>query len=222
MSEEAVKSPLLENDSQAGLEQMWVEELHAACDYSDEEMPSSHTEVDFPMRIRKFMPKDASSLNGVVVIVHGLHSHSGRWTRVAGVLVEAGYGVYAPDLILHGRSTSDGLPVCDIPDFGIFVADIRALITKVSDDHAGVPLFLMGHSMGSAVTMHVMHDSAAMQSRVQAVIYSGMAIYPGASSSAPMGMKCLFCLVVGCCGPCVANCLASCGPMAGTLRFHCK
>ena len=195
-------------------EKMWID-VPENCHYEDSSMPTSAPDADAEVAIRHWRPKDTASLRGVLVIFHGLHSHSGRWARVAEVMAANGYAVYVPDHILHGRSSPEGLPVCDISDFGIFVADARALIQRVSDAHPELPVFVLGHSMGSIIAMHAMHMNTAAHGRVKGVIYSGLALNPGPSSAAPMGMKCLFCLIKGCCGLCLGGCLAGCGPMAG-------
>ena len=211
----SAKAPLL--DGPASAEKLWINpppDIH----YEDQTLPTSADGVtDATVAVRHWRPKDAA-LRGAFIIFHGLHSHSGRWARFAEVLAHGGYAVYAPDHILHGRSTADGLPVCDITDFDYFVQDARALIRRVSDEHKDLPLFVLGHSMGSVITIHALHDDADILQRVTGAVYSGFALLPGPASAAPMGMRCLFCLTKGCCGLCLGGCLASCGPMAGTWR----
>ena len=183
-------------------------------------MPTVNPEAECEVQIRHWKPA-SNPPRGVLVILHGLHSHSGRYCRFATALVKAGFAVYAPDHILHGRSTPSGLPLCDITDFDYFVADARVLITRVKEAHPKIPLFAFGHSMGSLILMHTLHGNAEMHRNVSAAIYSGFALLPGPSAAAPMGQKCLFCLTKGCCGICLGKCLAGCGPMAGALKFQC-
>ncbi len=192
----------------------WFQDtIPAGCFYEDQQMHTCFPAADFQLAIRHWRPT-TGAMRGVVIIFHGLHDHSGRYARVAAKLVGAGYGVYAPDHALHGRSSPSGLPVCDLPDFGIFVRDAQALIERTADAHASLPLFVLGHSMGTVVTIHALHN-AEVRRHVRGVVYCGFAMEPGASSAAPMGMKGLFCLIKGCCGICLGGCLAGCAPTAG-------
>ena len=110
------KAPLL-SDAEAA-EQLWInvpENTH----YEDQAIPTTDPDADFDLKIRHWRPAVAGAIRGVVVIFHGLHSHSGRWARVAQLLVDAGFAVYANDHYSHGRSTANGLPVCDVKDLSL-------------------------------------------------------------------------------------------------------
>jgi len=84
----------------------------------------------------------------VVVMVHGLNEHSGRYARLAGDLNRQGYSVYMMDLRGHGRS--DG-PRVMIHSFDEYLADVELLLDRVAKREPGKPLFLFGHSMGGAI-----------------------------------------------------------------------
>jgi alpha-beta hydrolase superfamily lysophospholipase len=88
----------------------------------------------------------------VVQIAHGLAEHAGRYRRLAEALTGAGYAVYAHDHRGHGRTA----PTSD--DFGHFadhdgwnkcVDDLWQLNHRIAADHPGLPIVLLGHSMGS-------------------------------------------------------------------------
>ncbi len=87
----------------------------------------------------------------IVQIAHGASEHSARYRRVAEALTAAGYGAYAADHRAHGRTAAD------FGQFGVarpggweaIVDDLHELTTHIKSDHPGVPVVLMGHSMGS-------------------------------------------------------------------------
>ena len=84
----------------------------------------------------------------VVIVVHGLTEHSGRYAGLAGALNGHGYAVYAADLRGHGRS--EGSPTF-IRAFDEHLADLELLVDRVRSRQPGKPLFLLGHSMGGAI-----------------------------------------------------------------------
>ncbi|MEI4271342.1 lysophospholipase [Klenkia sp. LSe6-5] len=87
-------------------------------------------------------------VTGVVVLVHGLHEHGGRYAHVAERLARSGYATYAVDHPGHGRSPgSRG----NIGSMAATVAGVDELAVRAAGEHPGVPLFVYGHSMGGLV-----------------------------------------------------------------------
>lgn len=86
---------------------------------------------------------------GVVVICHGVNSHSGYYTWAAERLSSAGLAVYALDL--HGRGRSDGerFYVDKISDY---VHDVHAAVSLAKSRNSGLPVFLLGHSAGGVIS----------------------------------------------------------------------
>ena len=89
-------------------------------------------------------------VKGVVVLVHGVHEHSGRYAHVAERLVAAGYPVYAVDHPGHGRS--DG-PRGNIDSMATTVAGVDAVARLAVERHPAVPAFVYGHSLGGLITL---------------------------------------------------------------------
>ncbi|KAL7159299.1 hypothetical protein ABFS83_01G018300 [Erythranthe nasuta] len=89
-------------------------------------------------------------IKGILIIIHGLNEHSGRYTHFAKELVSCNFGVYAMDWIGHGGS--DGLHGY-VPSLDHVVADTAAFLEKVKLENPGVPCFLFGHSTGGAVVL---------------------------------------------------------------------
>ena len=85
----------------------------------------------------------------IVQIVHGYAEHGGRYGHVAEALARDGAVVYADDHIGHGRS--DGEQAV-ITDFDHVVEDLHTLTEIAHVDHPGLPLVLVGHSMGGLLS----------------------------------------------------------------------
>jgi acylglycerol lipase len=103
----------------------------------------------------------------LVVIVHGAGEHSDRYRHVAAGLLEDGYAVYALDHRGHGRSQG---PRAVIDRLDYAVADVDQLVLRARTEHPGVPVFMLGHSMGGTVAIRyaVLH-----QERLAGLILSG-------------------------------------------------
>jgi alpha-beta hydrolase superfamily lysophospholipase len=84
----------------------------------------------------------------VVVIAHGYGEHLGRYERVAGALVRDGAVVYAVDHVGHGRSEGERVLVQDFEDV---VTDLHVLDETARRDNPGLPVVLLGHSMGGLI-----------------------------------------------------------------------
>ncbi|SFG79137.1 Lysophospholipase, alpha-beta hydrolase superfamily [Palleronia marisminoris] len=85
----------------------------------------------------------------VVVICHGVNSHGGQYGWTAEQLTARGFAVFAVDLRGRGQSEGERFYVEDIADY---VADVRGLIGIAKERHAGLPLYLLGHSAGGVVS----------------------------------------------------------------------
>jgi alpha-beta hydrolase superfamily lysophospholipase len=85
----------------------------------------------------------------IVQFVHGYAEHGGRYAHVAEALVHDGAVVYADDHIGHGRS--DGEQAV-IGNFDHAVEDLHTLTTIALDEHPGLPVVLVGHSMGGLLS----------------------------------------------------------------------
>ena len=111
-----------------------------------------------------------------VVIAHGVSEHSDRYTHVAARLVGAGYAVYALDHRGHGRS---GGKRAVIDRMAHAVADVGTLIGVVHEEHPGVRVFLLGHSMGGGIALdYALHH----QERIDGLVLSAPAAALDAAS----------------------------------------
>ncbi|XP_057830897.1 uncharacterized protein LOC131041726 [Cryptomeria japonica] len=96
--------------------------------------------------------RDAKAL---VIILHGLNEHSGRYTRFARQLNSCGYKIYGMDWIGHGGS--DGLHGY-VPSLDQVVEGTKMFLQKVRSENPGVPCFLFGHSTGGAIILKAALD----------------------------------------------------------------
>ena len=111
---------------------------------------STFTATDGNNVIVQDWPLDPSvKLRGVVIIVHGLGEHAGRYDHVARQLNAWGFAVRGYDQCGHGESNGarGSLPTDTrlLDDLADIVDSTRARMPK------GIPLILLGHSMGGLV-----------------------------------------------------------------------
>lgn len=95
---------------------------------------------------RNWLP-DANA-RGVIVIVHGLNSHSGYYLWVAEQFVSQNYAVYALDIVGRGQSEGERFYIENIKDV---ISDIDMLVDTAKAVHAGLPTFILGHSAGGVL-----------------------------------------------------------------------
>lgn len=110
------------------------------------------------IHIYRWLPDVAP--RGVIQIAHGLAEHAGRYARLAAALTDRGFAVYADDHRGHGQSAPQG-------EHGFFgerdgwrkcVGDLWALNRRIASDHPGLPIILLGHSMGSFMAQDFVAD----------------------------------------------------------------
>ncbi len=91
----------------------------------------------------------------VLLIVHGLAEHSGRYGNVVNHFVPRGYAVYGIDHPGHGRS--DG-PRAYVERFQDFLDPLQVFLDRIRDWQPGTPIFLVGHSLGGLISAAYLLD----------------------------------------------------------------
>jgi alpha-beta hydrolase superfamily lysophospholipase len=84
----------------------------------------------------------------IVVIAHGYGEHIGRYDHVADAFGSGGAAVYGLDHVGHGRSDGDRALILNFSDV---VDDLHRLVVEASGEHSGLPVVLVGHSMGGLI-----------------------------------------------------------------------
>lgn len=111
-------------------------------------------------RLHKFLGFRRSAEKAIVYIVHGLNDHSNKYVRVARAWVDAGFVVVAHDFHGHGRSDGFRAYTSSIQHY---VRDARDAVTetdrRLPARLASLPKFLLAHSLGGAVAIHLARDS---------------------------------------------------------------
>lgn len=86
----------------------------------------------------------------VVILVHGINEHQGRYDHVVERLNDERIAVYRFDNRGHGNS---GGKRAYIDDFYYFVDDADQITNLARKDYPELPLFMLGHSMGGFITV---------------------------------------------------------------------
>ncbi len=102
----------------------------------------------------------------VLIIIHGLGEHSGRYNRWAGLFAQNGVTVLSQDMIGNGRSEGRR---GHIRNFQKLIDQVDFIISRSQDFFPDIPVILFGHSWGgNLVANYAMSKDPA----VQAVIIS--------------------------------------------------
>ncbi len=119
----------------------------------------------------------------MIVLVHGIAEHSGRYGHVAEAFVNADFAVYAYDHRAHGKS--EGEPRTYFASFDLAVADLAVYIEIVRQENPTKKIFVYGHSMGSLISnLYVLRN----QDKIAGWISSGSPLTVDKSLPAPIVM----------------------------------
>ncbi|KKM19517.1 hypothetical protein LCGC14_1654860 [marine sediment metagenome] len=87
----------------------------------------------------------------IIIALHGFASYSGRLINLANALVPLDFGFYANDHRGHGKSGGKQNFVKNMDEY---VEDERNFYEIVKKKHTNLPIFMLGQSMGSAITFY--------------------------------------------------------------------
>jgi alpha-beta hydrolase superfamily lysophospholipase len=102
--------------------------------------------------VHRWLP-DAPA-KAVVQIAHGLAEHGARYARLASALNEHGYAAYANDHRGHGKTAKAPEQLgffAERAGWRTCLDDLWLLHQRIAADHPGLPIILLGHSMGSTM-----------------------------------------------------------------------
>ncbi len=97
-------------------------------------------------------------VKAVLLLVHGLGEHSGRYTNVINHFVPLGYAVYGIDHLGHGRSAGEREV---IEDFSDYTDPLIGYSEMVKGWQPGKPIFIFGHSMGALISLYHLFEHQA-------------------------------------------------------------
>jgi alpha-beta hydrolase superfamily lysophospholipase len=107
----------------------------------------------------------------VVVIAHGYGEHIERYDHVARALRANGAAVYGPDHLGHGLSAGERVLIADVEHM---VDDLLQVIDRARAANPGLPVVLLGHSMGGLIATRL--AQRAGRPKLAGLVLSGPAI----------------------------------------------
>ena len=119
--------------------------------------------------VRRWDP--AGVPKAMLMIAHGVSEHAERYDGVARKLAAAAYVVYASDHRGHGRTAAEGkLGDAGASGWNGTLEDLRRVLDRMRADRPNLPVFLLGHSMGSILAQRFI---ALHGSELAGVVLSG-------------------------------------------------
>jgi len=114
-----------------------------------------------PQRGGQFTAKDGLTIfhqvwspeerpKAILLIIHGLGEHSGRYQNYVDYFAPRGYAIYALDLRGHGRS---GGKRGHVNRFDDYLNDVRQLHDLARAAEPDRKIFMLGHSLGSLIAL---------------------------------------------------------------------
>ncbi len=124
-------------------------------------------------RIAAYRWPAKAPVRAVMQISHGMGEHALRYLEPLQPLLANGIAVYANDHRGHGlTATKDTLGEFGPGGFAAVVDDMAVLSRLIREEHPGVPLILLGHSMGSFATQIYLLTHSTL---IDGVVLSGSA-----------------------------------------------
>jgi alpha-beta hydrolase superfamily lysophospholipase len=111
------------------------------------------TLLDRSLYLTMFEPENKPVV-ATLLILHGMQEHCGRYAALSQFLAERGIAVLAYDQIGHGltmRNKHGYGFFHDADPVGQVILDAEMMAVYLEEKYAGIPHFVLGHSMGSFV-----------------------------------------------------------------------
>ena len=112
-------------------------------------LASDHALTDDGTRLPLYRHLPVGTPRGVVLALHGFGDHAGAFRALADILADVGIALYAYDQRGFGATASAG----HWAGTDTLVEDARAMAGLLRTEHPDTPLFLLGESMGGAVSL---------------------------------------------------------------------
>lgn len=102
-----------------------------------------------------------------MILVHGYAEHAGRYDAMVMHFAARGFAVHAYDQAGHGRTRG---PRGHVDRFERLLDELARFVEQITADHPGLPIALVGHSMGGLV---VAATAAFRRPAVERIVLSG-------------------------------------------------
>jgi alpha-beta hydrolase superfamily lysophospholipase len=128
--------------------------------------------------LRSWLPEGGEAPRAAVVALHGMNDYSNAFDMPGRYWARRGVATYAYDQRGFGASENPGVwATADT-----MVADLHAAVAAVAGRHPGVPLFVLGESMGGAVVLAALAEPpppgfAPLAGRVRGAVLSAPAVW---------------------------------------------
>ena len=120
--------------------------------------------------VRTYLPS-SGGMESIVVALHGFNDYSRAFSSVGSYFADQGIGLIAYDQRGFGLSDGPGL-WAGLASYG---EDLELIVRAVKDRYPGVPVFLLGESMGAAVVITALEKNPTLL--VDGVILSAPAVW---------------------------------------------
>jgi alpha-beta hydrolase superfamily lysophospholipase len=121
---------------------------------------------------------DEGEVKGIFQIVHGMAEYIDRYEDLAAFMTQKGWVVIGDDHLGHGKSIPvGGTPgyFCKVDPATVVVRDVHRLKKLTQEMYPGVPIVLLGHSMGSFIARNYIYRYGT---GIQAAIIMGTGMQP--------------------------------------------
>lgn len=138
----------------------------------------THQEFNFNYHKTNFFGQfwKPEKTKAIVVLIHGMGEHSGRYIHVAKKLTDNNFGVISFDHFGHGKTTGKR---GHNPSFDAVLESISKLIDKAKDIFGNKKIFLYGHSMGgNAVINYTLRKKHNLQGVIATSPFLKLAFQP--------------------------------------------
>lgn len=132
-------------------------------------------------------PTEVEPVRGVVQISHGLAEHSLRYGRLAEALNAVGYHVGSTDHRGHGKTIVETPGDFGEAGFPGLWKDMAQYGATLRTAHPGLPVYLIGHSMGSFASQNLLLDSSESYDGVVLTGTTAVDVMAANLASAPAG-----------------------------------
>lgn len=124
----------------------------------------------------------------IVLVIPGMAEHAGRYAHFARFMARNGYGIYSCDHpgqgLTAGRPERAGITPRR-RGWEIMLENVRALYSHIRKTQPVIPVFLLGHSMGSVLARHF---TALYPVYTQGLVLSGSSLLPPGLLTLALGL----------------------------------